>query len=89
MEASYVQISEEELSHAKRAYMANVSYFDSKIGEIERTLDEIGELKNTVLIVRADHGDMLGERGLWYKMNFLDFFGARTSFHVRIGDSDG
>ena len=27
---------------------------------------------NTVVLVLADHGDMLGERGLWYKMNFFE-----------------
>ena len=49
-----------------------MSYFDSKIGEIVQTLTEIGELENTIVIVTADHGDMLGERGLWYKMNFFE-----------------
>ena len=37
-----------------------------------QTLEEIDELDNTILIVTADHGDMLGERGLWYKMNFFE-----------------
>ena len=27
---------------------------------------------NTVVLVLADHGDMLGERGLWYKMSFFE-----------------
>ncbi len=72
IEASYVPLSKEEVRRARRAYLANVSYFDSKIGEIVQTLTEIGELENTIVIVTADHGDMLGERGLWYKMNFFE-----------------
>lgn len=72
IEASYVPLTEEEVRRARRAYLANVSYFDSKIGEIVRTLKETGEIDNTVVIVTADHGDMLGERGLWYKMNFFE-----------------
>ncbi len=72
IEASYVALTEEEVRRARRAYLANVSYFDSKIGEIVKVLEEIGELENTILIVTADHGDMLGERGLWYKMNFFE-----------------
>jgi choline-sulfatase len=24
------------------------------------------------VLLLADHGDMLGERGLWYKMNFFE-----------------
>ena len=61
---SYDPLSEEELRHARRVYLVNVSYFDNKICEIEQTLDEIVELENAILIVTADHGDMLGERGL-------------------------
>ena len=63
IEASYVPLSEEELRRARRAYLANGSYFDSKIGELE----------NTIFMVSADHCDKLGERGLWYKMNFFQY----------------
>lgn len=72
IEASYVPLSNEEVRRARHAYLANVSYFDSKVGEMVQTLNDIGELDNTIVIVTADHGDMLGERGLWYKMNFFE-----------------
>jgi len=36
------------------------------------TLEQAGLDRNTVIVVLADHGDMLGERGLWYKMNFFE-----------------
>ncbi|MEJ6393892.1 choline-sulfatase [Gymnodinialimonas sp. 2305UL16-5] len=72
IEASYKPLTDTETHRARRAYLANVSYFDSKIGEIVQTLEETGTLENTVLIVTADHGDMLGERGLWFKMNFFE-----------------
>ena len=58
---------------ARRAYLANVSYFDSKIGEIEQILYEINELGSTRFIVTADQDGMLGKRGLWYKMNFFKY----------------
>ncbi len=72
IEASYVPLTDEEIRRARRAYLANVSYFDSKVGEVVRALEETGEIVNTIVIVTADHGDMLGERGLWYKMNFFE-----------------
>ena len=72
IEASSVSLSEAEIRKARRAYYANVSYFDSKIGELAGALRESGLERETVVIVTADHGDMLGERGLWYKMNFFE-----------------
>ncbi len=72
IEASAVSVSDEEVRNARHAYYANTSYFDSKVGELVATLEEAGQLDNTVVIVTSDHGDMLGERGLWYKMNFFE-----------------
>ncbi len=72
IEASYVSLTDEEVRRARRAYLANVSYFDSKVGAVAKALEDIRELDNTIVVVTADHGDMLGERGLWYKMNFFE-----------------
>ena len=36
------------------------------------TLNETGQGDNTVVIVTSDHGDMLGDRGLWFKMAFYE-----------------
>ena len=81
IEASTVAVTDDEIRNARHAYYANTSYFDSKVGELIRTLDKTGQLDNTIIFVTADHGDMLGERGLWYKMNFFEHSRART-----IGD---
>ena len=70
--ADAVAVNDDDLRRARRGYYANVSYFDSKVGEIVRTVEETGQLDNTIFIVTSDHGDMLGERGLWYKMSFFD-----------------
>ncbi|MGB1160314.1 MAG: choline-sulfatase [Alphaproteobacteria bacterium] len=72
IEASTIALTDEEVRKARHAYYANVSYFDSKVGELVQTITEAGMLDQTVFIVTADHGDMLGERGLWYKMNFFE-----------------
>lgn len=72
IEASYKLLTDEETLRARRAYLANVTYFDTKVGAMVKALEDIGELDNTLVIVTADHGDMLGERGLWFKMNFFE-----------------
>ena len=57
---------------ARRAYYGAVSYVDDQVGLLLRTLRESGMADNTVVVLLADHGDMLGERGLWYKMTFFE-----------------
>ena len=37
-----------------------------------QALNESGMAQDTVTIVTGDHGDMLGERGLWFKMNWFE-----------------
>lgn len=59
----------EDVRRARRAYYAAVSYIDDHIGAIRRRLHELELEDNTVIIVTSDHGDMLGEKGLWYKMS--------------------
>jgi len=65
-------ISDQQTRNARHAYYGAVSYVDEQIGKIRRTLKETGQADNTIIIVLSDHGDMLGERGLWYKMNFFE-----------------
>jgi len=61
-------ITGEDIRRSRRAYFANISYLDDKIGEILDALDATRQ--EAVIVFTADHGDMLGERGLWFKMSF-------------------
>ncbi|MEO0911806.1 MAG: choline-sulfatase [Pseudomonadota bacterium] len=63
-------ITETDIMRARRAYFANISYLDDKIGEILRILDDTRQ--EAVIVFLSDHGDMLGERGLWFKMSFYE-----------------
>ncbi len=61
-----------KIRDARRAYFGACSYIDSNIGKLLQTLEETGLADNTVIIFSGDHGDMLGERGLWYKMHWFE-----------------
>ncbi len=63
-------ITDEHIRRARRAYFANISYLDDLIGGLLETL--AATRQEAVVLFTADHGDMLGERGLWYKMNFYE-----------------
>ncbi|MEM7056173.1 MAG: choline-sulfatase [Pseudomonadota bacterium] len=75
IEAGVAEVTKDQIRNARHAYFANTTYFDSKVGAVVQALEESEQLDNTVVIVTADHGDMLGERGLWYKMTFFEHSG--------------
>ena len=65
-------ITEERIRRARRGYYGMISYVDAQLGRILATLEALGRRDETVIVATADHGDMLGERGLWYKMTFFE-----------------
>ena len=65
-------VTEENVRRSRQAYFANISYLDEKVGELVDTLTRTRMLDDTLILFCSDHGDMLGERGLWFKMNFFE-----------------
>ena len=65
-------VSETQVRDARRAYYGAVSYVDDQIGVLLKALHDARLDADTVVLLLADHGDMLGERGLWYKMSFFE-----------------
>lgn len=57
---------EEAIERARRAYFGAMSYVDDNVGKLLEVLKECGMEDDTIVIFSSDHGDMLGERGLWY-----------------------
>lgn len=69
MEADKVDPRPDQVLNARRGYYAAVSYVDAMTGELIGLLESLGLTDNTVVVFTSDHGEMLGERGLWYKMS--------------------
>jgi choline-sulfatase len=67
-----VAISAKQVRRARRAYYAMISHCDDVLGRLLGALEVSGIAENTIIVVTSDHGDMLGERGLWYKMTFYE-----------------
>ncbi|MGE0117867.1 MAG: choline-sulfatase [Dongiaceae bacterium] len=66
------RVTDAHVRNARHGYYAMISYVDRKFGELLAALQTTGLADDTVVVVTADHGDMLGERGLWYKMTFFE-----------------
>jgi choline-sulfatase len=67
--ADATEVTDDRVRAARRAYYGAISYLDGQIARLVAVLRDTGRLENTVIIVTSDHGEMLGERGAWYKMS--------------------
>jgi choline-sulfatase len=61
-----------QIRRARHGYYAAISYLDERVGRVLAALRETGLEERTTVLFCADHGEMLGERGLWYKMAFFE-----------------
>jgi choline-sulfatase len=66
-------ITDDHRRNAKHAYYGMISYIDSKIAALKTALERSGMGDDTIIIFTADHGEMMGERGMWYKQHFFEW----------------
>jgi choline-sulfatase len=64
--------SEDTIRASRRAYYAMITQIDEYVGELVNELKHLGLYENTIIIFTSDHGDMMGERGMWYKRTFFE-----------------
>lgn len=74
-----VHIQGEALRLARRAFYALCTHIDHQIRYVLGTIREEGQLANTIIVFTSDHGDMLGNHGLWAKNLFYE-----NSAHVPL-----
>ena len=65
-------VTDADVRAARHGYYANISYVDDLVGQLVDSLQQTNKLDDTIIMFTSDHGDFLGERGLWYKMSFLE-----------------
>ena len=64
------QVCDEAAMRARTAYYALTWRLDRMIGELLDTLEAEGLADDTLVVYSSDHGDNIGERGLWWKHTF-------------------
>jgi len=48
-------------------YYGAITHVDEQIGRLLRELERLGMADDTLILFTADHGNMLGDRGRWFK----------------------
>ena len=65
-------VTDAQVRAARRAYYGAIAYVDDLVGRLMGALRAAALAEDTIVVLTSDHGEMLGERGLWYKMSFFE-----------------
>lgn len=76
-------ITEEEIRRTRKAYYANQTLIDRKIGAILDQLKQDGLYENTLILYASDHGDFMGDFGLMGKGQYLSEVLMRVPFLIK------
>ena len=72
-EADRYPPTDDDVRRTRHAFYGEVSYFDEKVGGLLAELDQLGLAEDTAVIVLSDHGEMMGEHGMWFKRTFHEW----------------
>lgn len=80
---------DEHIREARLSYYGYVSFLDHNIGKVLDALEESGQADNTLIIYTSDHGEMLGNHGMWAKMNMYEESSAIPLIMAGRGIAEG
>lgn len=89
----FVHMSEEELIRDTKDYYAAISGLDDNFGRLIELLKDEGIDDDTIVVVSADHGEMMGSHALlhkhvWYEESIGIPFIIRWKEQIKVGRSD-
>lgn len=67
MRQVFAGLNDDQKREAIRYYYAYLHFLDDLLGQLLDSLESTGQSENTLVIFCSDHGDYLGEHGLWLK----------------------
>ncbi|MFC1735834.1 sulfatase [Candidatus Hydrogenedentota bacterium] len=67
----YDEMTENDHRFIKAAYWAMCDLIDDQVGRMLAALENTGQLENTIIIFTSDHGEMLGDHGMYLKGPFF------------------
>ena len=72
-------VAREQVLSARAAYYGMITELDEYVGWLYDAIDRAGLLQQTLFIYTSDHGESLGEHGLWHKCSLYE-----NSAHVPL-----
>jgi len=66
------QFAEEQMRGLRRGYLSCVTFVDRQLGRLLECLEQNGLQSSTNVIYTADHGEMLGKFGMWWKCSLYE-----------------
>ena len=79
-----VAVAPEDLAHVSRVYDGAVSYADAMFGILMAGLEAQGVLEKAVVVLMSDHGEQLGEHGLFWHGSGLEDEETHVVLMVRL-----
>ncbi|NOX73014.1 MAG: sulfatase-like hydrolase/transferase [Alphaproteobacteria bacterium] len=73
------ELGPDDLKTLRAIYFGLATEVDHHIGRILNFLKETGQYDDTLIVITADHGEMLGDLGLWAKQHVFD-----PAYHVSL-----
>jgi arylsulfatase A-like enzyme len=67
----FPKMSEKEHRLVRAAYWAMCDLIDHEVGRVLAALDSSGQRDNTIIIFMSDHGELLGDHGIYLKGPFF------------------
>lgn len=85
--AGQLELTPRDVDHLRRLYEGNLRYADAAVGRLIDALEALGLLEQTLVVVTSDHGEALGERGLFGHNDTVDETMTAVPLVVRLPES--
>lgn len=63
----YSDMTQNDHRYIRAAYWAMIDVIDEQVGKMIEALENTGQLENTIVIFMSDHGELLGDHGVYLK----------------------
>ena len=87
IQGKHAHLKDAEIRRIRRAFYALCTHIDHQLRVVIGTLREEGLLDDTIILFTSDHGDMLGNHGLWAKRLYYER--SANVPMILVGGSDG